>query len=449
MTLRFYEVNFDGLVGPTHHYAGLSLGNLASTGHRGEVSNPREAALQGLDKMLALAERGLFQAVLPPLDRPDLGLLRRLGFAGSDQQVLRAAQIEEPALLSAACSASAMWAANTATVSPSPDTPDARVHFTPANLNAKLHRSLEHPSSTRALQLIFGDPGHFVIHPSLPDAGALGDEGAANHMRFAPSHGKPGVECFVFGRSEWAQGLVGPKNFQARQTLEASRSVARKHGLARDRTVFIQQNPAAIDAGVFHNDVIAVSHLNCLFYHELAFWDESASLAALHQACGKAGFELQTVRVSKAEVGLQDLVESYLFNSQLLDLPCGGWLLLVPAECRENSRVSAYLDKLLSSEGPIREVAVVDLRQSMRNGGGPACLRLRVVLNDEQRAAVRGRVWMDPSLHAELSEWVRRHYREQLRAQDLSDPGWVNEVDAALRDLESVLELPGLYTARS
>ena len=25
-----YEVNFDGLVGPTHNYAGLSYGNVAS-----------------------------------------------------------------------------------------------------------------------------------------------------------------------------------------------------------------------------------------------------------------------------------------------------------------------------------------------------------------------------------------------------------------------------------
>lgn len=445
MNMNYREVNFDGLVGPTHHYAGLSAGNIASTGNSGAVANPREAALQGLDKMLALAERGFVQAVLPPLYRPNFELLRGLGFVGSDEQVLREAQREEPAILSVACSASAMWTANAATVSPSPDSPDARVHFTPANLNAKLHRSQEHRSTARALRRIFGDTRHFVVHDALPDSGAMGDEGAANHMRFARGHGEPGVECFVFGRSEFDKRVCGPARFQGRQTLEASRAVARKHALARDRTVFVQQNPVAIDAGVFHNDVIAVSHLNLLFFHEQAFVDVGSSIGHLQQACNAAGFDLQTVCVGTDEVSLEEVVQSYLFNSQLLDLPDGGMLLVVPSECRENTRVSAYLDKLLASGGPIRQVASFDLRQSMRNGGGPACLRLRVVLNDAQLNAVRGRVLIDRPLHAELSDWVRRHYRDRLTAQDLSNPHLVSEVNAALLELESLLHLPGLY----
>ncbi len=443
--MKFHEVNFDGLVGPTHHYAGLSSGNIASTGNSGAVANPREAALQGLDKMLALAERGFVQAVLPPLYRPNLELLRSLGFGGSDENVLCNAQREEPAILCAAWSASAMWAANAATVSPSSDTPDGRVHFTPANLNAKLHRAQEHRSTARALRRIFADTQYFVVHDALADVGALGDEGAANHMRFAPGHGEPGVECFVFGRSEFDKSDGGPQRFQGRQTLEASRAVARRHGLAMDRTVFVQQNPAAIDAGVFHNDVIAVSNLNLLFFHEEAFVDEGSSLERLQQACKRAGFALQTVRLRTADVSLEEVVQSYLFNSQLLERPGGGMLLVVPSECRENTRVSACLDKLLDSGGPIREVVTFDLRQSMRNGGGPACLRLRVVLNDAQLAAVRGRVFIDRSLHAELSGWVRRHYRDHLTAHDLSDPLLVMEVQEALLELESVLQLQGLY----
>ncbi|HEX7638737.1 MAG TPA: N-succinylarginine dihydrolase [Burkholderiaceae bacterium] len=443
--MNFREVNFDGLVGPTHNYAGLSLGNVASTVNGGSVANPREAALQGLDKMLALAERGHAQAVLPPLRRPNLELLRAVGFGGDDAAVLRRAGQEEPALLSAAYSASAMWTANAATVSPSADTPDGRVHFTPANLNAKLHRSQEHRDTARALRRIFADRDRFVVHDALPDVGALGDEGAANHTRFAARHGDPGVEFFVYGRSEFDAAQPAPRRFPGRQTLEASRAVARLHGLAPERTVLVQQNPAAIDAGVFHNDVIAVGHLDVLLYHEEAFTDEAAALAQLRRACRLAGFELRTVRVPAAEVSLADAVQSYLFNSQLLAHPEGGMRLVVPAECRENARVAAFLDRLAAQADPIREVLSFDLRQSMRNGGGPACLRLRVVLADDQVAALRGRVMFDRRLHADLGAWVRRHYRDRLSAVDLADPALAGEVNAALETLEGVLELPGLY----
>lgn len=443
--MSFREVNFDGLVGPTHNYAGLSVGNVASTHNGGGVANPREAALQGLDKMLSLAELGVTQGVLPPLHRPNLSLLRAVGFTGSDAQVLRAASAEEPSLLSAAFSASAMWTANAATVSPSADTPDRRVHFTAANLNAKLHRSQEHRDTVRALRSIFGDPAHFVVHDALPDCGALGDEGAANHTRFARAYGEPGVEFFVYGRSEFDARHPAPQRFPGRQTLEASRAVARLHGLEPARTVFMQQNPAAIDAGVFHNDVIAVGNLDVLLYHEAAFVDERDALERLQRACGSAGFRLRTVRVPAAEVSLHDAVQSYLFNSQLVADGRGGMLLVVPGECRENARVSAFLDKLVAEGDPIREVLSFDLRQSMRNGGGPACLRLRVVLDDTQIVALKGRVILDKRLHAELGDWVRRHYRDRLTAQDLADPALVGEVRSALQELERLLELPGLY----
>jgi succinylarginine dihydrolase len=439
------EVNFDGLVGPTHNHAGLSVGNVASTRHGGALASPRQAALQGLDKMLALAERGHAQGVLPPLMRPNLGLLRGLGFTGDDASVLAQAAQDEPALLSAACSASAMWTANAATVSPAADTRDGRLHFTPANLNAKLHRAQEHRDTARALRRIFADDAYFAVHDALPDCGALGDEGAANHTRFAPRHGAAGVEFFVYGRSEFDGRQPRPQRFPGRQTLEASRAVARRHGLDPRRTVFAQQNPAAIDAGVFHNDVIAVGHLDLLLYHEQAFADEAGTLAQLQAACAGAGFALRTLRVAAAEVTLEQAVQSYLFNSQLLEHPDGGMRLVVPAECRENEAVSRFLDRLVAERSPVREVLSFDLRQSMRNGGGPACLRLRVALTGAQRAALRGRVLLDQALHADLCAWVRRHYRDRLSAADLADPALTREVRVALKELESVLELPGLY----
>ena len=151
------KVNFDGIPGPTHNYAGLAHGNLAATRNASLVANPREAALQGLAKMHALAGRGYAQAVVPPHERPFLPALRTLGFAGTDAQVIAAAAREAPRLLAASSSAAAMWAANAATVSASADTADGRVHFTPANLVSHFHRSLEAATTTRVLRAIFAD----------------------------------------------------------------------------------------------------------------------------------------------------------------------------------------------------------------------------------------------------------------------------------------------------
>src|SRR5438874_9593839 len=251
------EINFDGLPGPTHNYSGLAEGNLASERHKSLASNPRQAALQGLAKMKALADRGFAQAVLPPHERPDMAALRAVGFAGDDSAVLRSAAKAAPQLLAACSSAAAMWVANAATVSPSADTADGRVHFTPANLVSHFHRSLEAPTTTRILRAIFADERRFVVHDALPAAAQFGDEGAANHMRFAEP-GTPGVELFVYGRAAFDPDVPAPRRFPARQTREASEAVARRHGLAPQRTVLARQNPEAIDAGAFHNDVVAV-----------------------------------------------------------------------------------------------------------------------------------------------------------------------------------------------
>src|SRR6202008_1709189 len=64
--LMLTEINFDGIVGPSHNYAGLSLGNLAATSNAGLASRPREAALEGVAKMRANLALGLVQGILPP-----------------------------------------------------------------------------------------------------------------------------------------------------------------------------------------------------------------------------------------------------------------------------------------------------------------------------------------------------------------------------------------------
>lgn len=439
------EFNFDGLVGPSHNYAGLSFGNVASFSNVRSASNPRQAALQGLAKMRELAARGYAQAVMPPQARPNFRLLRQLGFTGTDADVLSRAWREAPVILACAYSAAPMWTANAATVSPSADTRDARVHFTAANLNNKLHRSEEHAQATRTLRAIFADSEHFVVHDPLPATPAFGDEGAANHTRLAASHGAAGVELFVYGRIEFDPAAPAPSKYPARQTLEASQAVARLHGLDPARTVFAAQNPNVIDQGVFHNDVIAVGNGNVLFYHEQAFFDEAATLEATRRALAGVNTDLIGVRVASDQVSVADAVGSYLFNSQLLTRADGRMALVVPQECRENAAVANYLNGLISSNGPIAELLHFDLRQSMRNGGGPACLRLRVALTGPQAAAMHQGVIMTEALYARLVNWVERHYRDRLEPHDLADPRLAIECASALEELSRILGLPDLY----
>lgn len=437
-----WEVNFDGLVGPTHNYAGLSFGNVASFKHANAVARPKEAALQGLAKMKALADMGFMQGVLPPHERPHVESLRRLGFAGSDTAVLTKAWQTNPNLVLASSSASPMWTANAATVSPSSDTDDGRVHFTPANLAAMYHRALEHPVTGRALQAIFRDSDYFAHHQALPSLLQLGDEGAANHTRFCRSYGEPGVEFFVFGRYAFENGRSAPQNFPARQTFEASSAIARAHGLNPDHCVFAQQNPELIDAGVFHNDVIAVGNAHVLFHYQDAFVETDKVLAELRAKV--PGFV--SVEVRRDEVPLSDVISSYLFNSQLLNWPDGkGMMLILPKDAEETPSVKAWLDRCLAEKGPIREVRYFDLRQSMRNGGGPACLRLRVVLTDAELAATNPRALMTDQLYGDLCHWVESHYRDELSAQDLGDPALLGECRAALEELSEIMDLGPIY----
>ncbi|GHS82595.1 N-succinylarginine dihydrolase [Pseudomonas sp. PAGU 2196] len=443
--MKSYEVNFDGLVGPTHNYGGLSYGNVASQSNSQQASNPREAARQGLAKMKALADMGFKQGVLAPQERPDVAALRRLGFTGSDAEVIQRAAKQAMPLLVASCSASSMWVANAATVSPSADTADGRVHFTAANLNCKYHRSIEHPTTSRVLGAMFADAKHFAHHEALPAVAQFGDEGAANHTRFCRSYGEAGVEFFVYGRSAFDSRYPAPQKYPARQTLEASQAVVRLHGLRDDGVVYAQQNPAVIDQGVFHNDVISVGNGEVLFYHEDAFLETDAVLGQLQAKLANKGGNFQAIRVPRAAVAVDDAVRSYLFNSQLLSRDDGSMLLVVPEECRSNERVWAYLEQLTQQGGPVKEVKVFDLKQSMQNGGGPACLRLRVALKESELAAVNPGVIMTAPLYDTLLQWVDKHYRDRLGEAELADPQLLVECRTALDELTQILKLGSVY----
>lgn len=430
------EANADGLIGPTHSYAGLSPGNLASSLNKGEASNPRAAVLQGLDKMKTLADLGLPQFVLPPHERPNIPFLRTLGFIGSDAQVLERAWRSAPSFAAAACSASPMWAANAATVTPSADAADGRVHFTPANLHTNLHRSLEHWQTKRALDALFPDASRFAVHDALPAVAHLADEGAANHVRLCAQHGRRGVNLLVWGREAF-EPWDGP--FPARQTREASEAIVRRHEAGRP--VLAQQSRAAIAGGTFHNDVVCVGALDTLFFHELAFEDTAATQAAIRRAADGL-FEPIFVEVSSADLPLADAISSYLFNSMLIQVPGKDRLTLIcPTETRDNPRSHAVAQALAASNGPIGRVRYVDVRQSMRNGGGPACLRLRVVLTEAELAATNPAMRLTDDLHARLSDWAGRWYRDELRPADLADPHLLVESRNALDELTTILNL--------
>jgi len=411
------EINFDGIVGPSHNYAGLSFGNVASMGHGGQVSQPRAAALEGIDKMRANLALGLVQGIFLPHPRPHRRWLRELGTEIGDA---------EPSLAASAMSASAMWAANAATVSPAPDTRDGRCHLTVANLRTMPHRSHEWPATLAQLQIAF-EASDFAVHAPIPPA--FGDEGAANHMRLAASHGEPGIEIFVYGVTGGA--------FPARQHLQASKAIARLHQLAPERVLFVEQSEEVIAAGAFHNDVVAVANERVLFAHELAFADK----AQLIDACSARVPGFEYVEVAAADVPLEDAVRSYLFNAQLVTLPDNQMTLIVPSEARETPSVWRWIERHLAGNGPIRNVEVVDVRQSMANGGGPACLRLRVVADSE---SVDPRFIVDEAKLDRIAGVVRETWPEQIASDELQQPALIADVEHARAALLDALDLAEL-----
>ncbi|MEE9347979.1 MAG: N-succinylarginine dihydrolase [Robiginitomaculum sp.] len=429
------EANYDGLIGPTHNYGGLSAGNLASARNAGLIASPRAAALQGLGKMKMMADMGFVQGILPPQARPDIPMLRALGYGGNARDMMASAWQHDSGLMRNLYSASSMWAANAATVSPSADCKDGRLHLTPANLSTLLHRSIEHEQTGRALRAAFP---FARVHDALPMQARYSDEGAANHVRLSRSRGAQGVELFVYGR---AIGDNAATDFPARQSLDASRAIARLHGVVPGRTVFARQSAKAINAGAFHNDVVCVGALETLFYHQHGF-DDNAAMRCDIIAAADGLFDPIFVEVPEAEVPLADAITAYLFNSMLVQVPGEGRLTLIaPLETQEMASTKAYCERLVASNGPIGAVKYVDVRQSMRNGGGPACLRLRVVLTDDELAQCNPDMLMNDAKYGQLCGWVSAHYREKLAPDDLRDPALMDESFSALDALTKILGL--------
>lgn len=416
------EINFDGIIGPSHNYAGLSPGNIASANNAGESSFPRDAALQGIAKMRHNLDLALAQGFFLPQPRPNHDWLACLAtnMAQADAHIQ-----------AAAFSASSMWAANAATISPSQDSADGKCHLTVANLMTMPHRSHEWSFTLQQLQTAFSNSNKFTVHHPVP--APFGDEGAANHMRLCERHDKTGVEIFVYGKSG------GP--YPARQHIEASKAIARRHGLNLDNTLFIQQSEQAIAAGAFHNDVVAVANKHVLFVHELAFQDQKAAYAAIRALCPWA----EIIEVPAAAISLADAISSYVFNAQLVTLPNdNGMALILPTEAQENANVWNWLQQMVAGNGPIRKILPVNVRQSMANGGGPACLRLRVVADP---ADIDQRFLASHDILERIEGVIKKYWPEQISPADIGQPDLLTQCEEAHHALVDLLNLQDL-TAR-
>ncbi|MGZ8363470.1 MAG: N-succinylarginine dihydrolase, partial [Caulobacteraceae bacterium] len=251
------------------------------------------------------------------------------------------------------------------------------------------------------------------------------DEGAANHMRLSKSHADRGLNVFVVGEDKGGR-------FPARQTVRASQAVARLGGLTSETAVFTPQSDEAIQAGAFHNDVVAVANETLLLAHPQAFEDKAALYERLARVTGFTVFETEGVT-------LGDAVKTYLFNSQLITLPGGGMGVVLPAEARASEPVWREVERMRAL-GLIAEAVVVDVRESMRNGGGPACLRLRVPVSDEAVAAIDQRFLLDEAKWDALGRVVEANWPEALAPADLTNPGLWAQAREAMRALNETVD---------
>jgi succinylarginine dihydrolase len=420
--MQNFEVQADGLIGCSHNYAGLSFGNVASESNEGAVSKPKQAALQGLEKMRYVAGLGLKQIILPPPMRPNFALAKRFGLDLLDlPKHLTHVQAE---VVRACWSASTMWAANAATISPELNAGNGKLNITIANLASSLHRQQEAAERYELLKTIFAPVEGVQVNEALPACTAFTDEGAANHMLLCPNYNEAGVEIFVYGR---ADGVEAPRRYPARQTLKAFQAISEMHHLPNERKIFVQQHPQAIDAGVFHNDVIAMSNQNILIYHELSFANETAFLQELQQ---KTKFDLNIIRLSKAELPISDAVKSYFYNSQLLSLPNGEMCVVAPIEAKENAYAHTAFEKIVASEANnIKAVYYLDVRESMKNGGGPACLRLRIIMKQAQFEAIPASFKFNETNYDKISEFVTKHYPDEISPEMLINCKFIQEIN--------------------
>jgi succinylarginine dihydrolase len=181
---------------------------------------------------------------------------------------------------------------------------------------------------------------------------------------------------------------------------------------------------------------VAVANEQLLFTHEQAFADKDAFYADLRAALPC----VDIIEVPASAVSLSDAIKSYLFNAQLVTLPDGGMALILPTEARDTPSVWTWLEQMIASNGPIRQLVPVDVRQSMANGGGPACLRLRVVADP---ADIDPRFLVDEAELDGIATIVSQYWPESIAPQDLSDTRLIARIEQSWLTLVDHLQLSG------
>ncbi len=440
--MRAEEVIFVGLPGPTHNYGGLSGDNVASNLNRGLSSSPKQAAFQALALVSLLRSLGITAGIMPPQLRPHLPVLREF-FSGSDDEVIRTAAREKPELLEKMTSSSAMWTANAATVTTASDSGDGQLHLTVANLHTNLHRRIEAADTYRVLAAMFKDVPRTHVHAPLDASKGFRDEGAANHMRLSSRHDSPGLNVYVYGTDGRADDPPS-----ARQPLSAFDEIRRQHHVANERALYVKQHPEVIKQGVFHNDVIAVSNQHVLLAHESAYVSGADDIerirAAYHRATNQ---RLTTLMIPRGELEVEEAVHTYFFNSQIITRPDGGMTVIAPTETRDlyAGKAARVMERLRQdATNPIDDIRFADLRQSMNNGGGPACLRLRVVMDEAQIAAMKARVNVlaDDALIAGLEAIIASDYPGELTPAMIGNPELYHRCRAILARISALMKLP-------
>jgi succinylarginine dihydrolase len=282
---------------------------------------------------------------------------------------------------------------------------------------------MEHEERTDQLRVLTQGMNPCEVVDALPSSQPLRDEGAANHMRLCGSGNNRNRAVHVFVHEPASESdSLSPLRYVSRQSVVASHHVSRKLTLAEEKCVFIEQSQRAINAGVFHNDVIATSHGNLLLCHELAFTNTPQSIERMSEKYRQVvGEELICEIVTESMLPIEESVRSYLFNSQILSKSDGSFHLLCPSECGESERVRTVIEGWLASESnPISSVETIGVQESMSNGGGPACLRLRLDVDEEQVSQLEPRWRFTPERHSEIARWIDNYYPARLCIDDLA-----------------------------
>ncbi len=413
--MKHKQIFVDGIIGPTYHYGGMAVGNVLSQAHKHQESYPKKAALEGLEKMNQVRQLGCLQYVLPPLCKDVDRLLSLWGYEQGDMTSrLKALGYAHPYYLSALFSGASAWVANSCHITPSCDALDGICHITPANLVSCFHRHLDVDGYRDFLHQLFLNDELFQIYDPLPVV--YTDEGMANTIRLSGGN-ELGLYLHVYGKT-LSQRFT--RTFPARQTKEAFDRICYTH--KRQDSMDIQQSPFAIDAGVFHNDVIAFGSHNLLVLHEHAFDNQVDVLNSITDRYqSKYGEPLHVYEVSNEVLSLDEAVHTYFFNSQLILVEKNTFHLLIPSRAMSHSGVKKSLKRLSKLKGLSITVHEVSCEESIKNGGGPACLRFFSVLNKAEHKAINSKFLLTDEMYEQWFQFIQTHYPDTLSFDDLKD----------------------------